>query len=334
MRLLIVTQKVNKNDAILGFFHRWIEEFAKHCEKVTVVCLEKGEYNLPENVSVHSLGKESNNASRVQYITRFYSLTWSKRKEYDVVFVHMNPEYIVLGGLLWRLLGKKISLWYLHKAVNLKLRIAELFTQHIFTATPESFRLKSKKVHVTGHGIDTEVFVPKEKSPSEVIRLLYIGRITPIKNLDKVIKAMSVLQKGGESVSLTVAGEPVSKSDESYYRSIKESAPETVDFRGRVSGSELVALYQSHDVVLNISETGSIDKVLLEALATGTKVLTSNPSLQGVLPESYRTITDPNNIAESIKELSQESFDPLLTEHVRREHSLQNLIKRILRLYA
>ena len=59
MKLLIITQKVDRNDPILGFFHRWLEEFAKNCEQVTVICLYKREYNLPGNVKVLSLGKES-----------------------------------------------------------------------------------------------------------------------------------------------------------------------------------------------------------------------------------------------------------------------------------
>ncbi len=52
MKLLILTQKVDINDDVLGFFHRWILEFAKHYEYITVIALEIGEYNLPENVKV------------------------------------------------------------------------------------------------------------------------------------------------------------------------------------------------------------------------------------------------------------------------------------------
>lgn len=29
VKLLIITQKIDINDPILGFFHKWIEEFAK-----------------------------------------------------------------------------------------------------------------------------------------------------------------------------------------------------------------------------------------------------------------------------------------------------------------
>ncbi|MEK7538915.1 MAG: hypothetical protein AAB552_03680 [Patescibacteria group bacterium] len=58
MKLLILTQKVDQNDDILGFFHGWIREFAKHAEQVTVIALGVGEYDLPKNVRVFSLGKE------------------------------------------------------------------------------------------------------------------------------------------------------------------------------------------------------------------------------------------------------------------------------------
>ena len=57
MKLLIVTQAVDINNPILGFFHRWIEEFSKNCEKVTVIALGVGEYKLPQNVNILSLGK-------------------------------------------------------------------------------------------------------------------------------------------------------------------------------------------------------------------------------------------------------------------------------------
>ena len=72
----------------------------------------------------------------------------------------MNPEYIVLGGLWWKLWRKKITLWYTHKSVNLKLRIATKLADKIFTASEKSFRLVSKKVNIMGHGINIEQFIP------------------------------------------------------------------------------------------------------------------------------------------------------------------------------
>ena len=115
MRLLIVTQAVDTEDSALGFFHRWIQEFATHCESVHVICLKEGAHDLPANVSIHTLGKEGGR-SRVKYVTRFYRYVFGLRAEYDAVFVHMNPEYVILGGAYWRLTGKKIALWYVHRA--------------------------------------------------------------------------------------------------------------------------------------------------------------------------------------------------------------------------
>jgi len=103
MKLLIVTQVVDTEHPILGFFHRWVIEFAKHVEELHVIALQVGKYDLPENVHLHSLGKEEG-VGKFSYVLRFYKYIWKYRKEYDHVFVHMSAEYVVLAGWLWRLL--------------------------------------------------------------------------------------------------------------------------------------------------------------------------------------------------------------------------------------
>src|SRR3989344_4789589 len=182
MRLLIVTQKVDINDDLLGFFHQWICEFAKHCEVVTVVCLEKGVYALPATVRVLSLGKErcgkleerpflaeqgaalrkfstaQRAANKAHYLFNFYRYIWRERGNYDAVFVHMNTEYLVLAGWLWRLLGKKIALWHAHFEINCRLRLAGFFAHIIFTTTKDGCRVWEGKVRAIGHGIDVARF--------------------------------------------------------------------------------------------------------------------------------------------------------------------------------
>jgi putative flippase GtrA len=182
LKILIITQKVDKDDPILGFFHGWIIEFAKNFEYVTVVCLEKGKYDLPENVKVLSLGKEERQ-SRLQYIIHFYFHIIYERKNYDAVFVHMNQIYVVMGGIFWRLWKKKIILWYTHKAISMSLRLATILTHKVFTASKESFRLKSKKVIVMGHGIDIKLFYPKKDiSRFNIINIITVSRISRSKD--------------------------------------------------------------------------------------------------------------------------------------------------------
>lgn len=159
MRLLVCTQTVDRNDPVLGFFHSWLLEFGKQCEKVVVICLKEGEHSLPSTVEVYSLGKEKGALRLVRWMRALVFIV-VLRKKYDAVFVHMNPEYIVLGGPLWRLWGKRVVLWYVHRSVTLRLRIATLFANAIATASKKSFRLKSKKIKILGHGIDTDLFLP------------------------------------------------------------------------------------------------------------------------------------------------------------------------------
>ena len=147
MRLLIITQKVDINDDLLGFMHGWIIEFARHCKQVIVICLEKGEYELPENVKVLSLGKEVSR-SKIQYLKRFYQYIWQERKNYDSVFVHMNKEYVILGGVFWKLWGKRIALWYNHLKGNIVSRLSSVLADVIFFTSPFSFFSKSKKAKI------------------------------------------------------------------------------------------------------------------------------------------------------------------------------------------
>ena len=57
--LLIITQVVDREDSNLGFFCEWLEEFARQTDNLYVIANRVGEYDLPKNVTVVSLGKES-----------------------------------------------------------------------------------------------------------------------------------------------------------------------------------------------------------------------------------------------------------------------------------
>src|SRR3990167_8826480 len=129
MRLLIFTQKVDKNDSVLGFFHTWIKEFAKRADEVIVICLYKGEVDLPENITVYSLGKEVSNSQfsifkKIKYTISLFHYLFLIRGSYDNVFVHMNQEYVLLAGLYWRLKNIPIYMWRNHPRGNIFTRLA------------------------------------------------------------------------------------------------------------------------------------------------------------------------------------------------------------------
>ena len=157
MSLLIITQKVDKNDGDLGFFHDWILEFAKQNDKVVVITQFVGVNNLPENVQIFSLGKEKG-YSKIRQLFNFYKLLFRNSSKVDAVFAHMIPMWVVLGWPVFKLYRKKIYLWYVHKSVGIWLKIADKMVSKIFTASKESFRMSSEKVIIIGHGIDLNKF--------------------------------------------------------------------------------------------------------------------------------------------------------------------------------
>ena len=334
MRLLIITQKVDKNDPILSFFHRWIEEFAKYCQSIIVICLQKGEYNLPKNIKILSLGKEKGK-SKIKYIFNFYKHIWHERKNYDVVFVHMNPVYVILGGFFWKISGKKITLWYTHKSVDWKLCLAEKITNIIFTASKESFRLPSKKVEVTGHGIDIRKFKnQKSKIKSNKFMIITAGRIAEVKNLYLVIERADILKNKNFNFEIKIAGAPILEADKIYFEKLKnlikkKELENLIKFVGSISNNDIAEFYQSGDIFVNLSDTGSADKVVLEAMATGLNILTSNEAFKNVVSEKYFTEKKPEIITDKIIDLSVEVADHDLRKYIIANHNLSYLAKII-----
>ncbi len=344
MKLLIVTQVVDTEDPVLGFFVRWIEEFSKRVEHIEVICLKEGKHALPENVRVHSLGKENGRPlfGSIAYAFRFLRLAWRLRSDYDVAFVHMNAEYVVLGGWLWRLMGKRIALWYTHKSVTPLLRAAVFCAHTVFTASPESFRLKTDKLRVVGHGIDIEQFpaVPHTARQAAAIRILTIGRLSPTKRVREMLAALDALHARGVVFSFTVVGAPAAHADERYEREVRAETSAKpyaahVHFSGAVSHAEVPALLADADVFLNLSQTGSMDKAVLEALAAGVPAVTTNEAFRSLLAPAGLFVEHDTAraIADALAHAATADLAPVTAE-VRSRYALPGTITRIIDLLS
>ncbi len=348
MRLLIITQKVDKNDSILGFFHRWIEEFAKHCEKLIVICLEEGEHNLPKNVEVYSLGKEKLTAKsyklkafiKIKYIFNFYKLIVRLRNSYDSVFVHMNQEYVLLTGVIWRLMGKKIYLWRNHAKGSILTHMAVILSHKVFATSPHSYTAKFTKTKIMPAGIDVDFFKNGDISKKRKNSILFFGRISPVKNIDLFVKALLKLDTDGFDFIADIVGSPANKRDIEYEKELKVLAQPLVEkgklsFLSAIPYKETPALYKRYDLYVNLTPEGSFDKTILEAMASGTPVLTSNSALIGHIPDSF--ILKGYSLDDIINKINKyftkssieiQDLDNKLETHVEK-HSLKFLSKEV-----
>lgn len=288
MKLLIVTQEVNYDGDVLGFFHSWIKKFSEACERVVVVCLRQGVYKLPANTAVFSLGKEKRRASKILYAIRFYRHIWRERRNYDTVFVHMNQEYILLGAFLWRMWGKKILLWRNHPKGNWITNIAVYWADHVFATSPFAYTARFSKTSIMPAGIDTDLFSPclKNRQNNSV---LVLGRISPVKNVNLIVDAVKGAVAFGWNGQMVICGDAPAR-DREYADQIRLQAEGLerrglVHFLDKINHHEAPLLYCLYELYINATPTGSLDKTMFEAMASGMLVLVSNGALRGVIPE-------------------------------------------------
>ncbi len=339
MKLLFITQKADLQDDVLGFVHRWIEKLAEQYSHLTVICLEKGKCSLPENVHVLSLGKEGRQ-SRLVYLLRFYQYIWSMRKGYDAVFVHMNPIYVVTGFIFWRLLRKQIFLWYNHERGNWIAKAAVRRVQKVFYTSPFSFAAQFRNSQQMPAGIDTNLFCPDVEQQKERNSLLYVGRLSRIKNVDVLIEALNRLNHKGLEFVLHIVGAP-GNNDVDYYSALRKQAAEMEEagkiyFNGKMPNHQIPQFYQKSQILFNLSPPGLFDKTILEAMACGCLVLVSSPAFKHAIPGTCMfNETDPEDLAKKIEDLLklpdklQQEYGERFREYVVQNHGLEMLVGRL-----
>jgi len=333
MKLLVFTQALDYNDPVLGFFHRWIIELSKHYERVTVVCLYLGAHELPSNVEIYSLGKEVN-TSRAGRVRRFFSYIRRFKNDYDAVFVHMNQEYVLLGGWLWRRWGKKVYLWRNHWAGNRLTDIAAGFCTKVFCTSKYSYTARYPKSVIMPVGVDTDAFDRMPEIPRDPRAILFLGRIAPAKKPDLLLRALTLLKAQGVTFSASFYG-PVLLRDEPYKRSLEESAAgldDAAHFYPGVRNSATPQIYNRHSIFVNCSGSGMLDKTIFEAMACECLVLVSSADFAALVEPQ---LTFEQGSAESLAQKLQALLELSVNErqaqgarlrNIAKNHSLEKLI--------
>jgi glycosyltransferase involved in cell wall biosynthesis len=111
------------------------------------------------------------------------------------------------------------------------------------------------------------------RSPDGEIKVLWAGRLEPLKALRLGIEALALVK--GLPISLVVAGSGSQRSNlEHFARDLGVS--DRVQFLGQVPWVGMTALFQSADAFLFTSLRDSMGSVVLEAMAQGLPIVTLN----------------------------------------------------------
>jgi glycosyltransferase involved in cell wall biosynthesis len=339
-RLVVIAQSVDENDDHRGFFIGWLREFGKNFDEVSVITLAVGSYSLPENVHVYSLGKEQG-AWKIVQAFRFYRCLLRLLPGARGIFAHASPIFVIASWPLAWIFRKKIILWYLHRAVTFKLRLAS-WCSTIITADVRSLGITGKNIIAVGHGIDADFFAGSHEwagISQRPLRIVSIGRLSPIKDFVTVIRAVGLLRQRGHQVELRIIGRANLPEHHVYEQQLRalvrqENLGDAVTFFGSVPYRGMPSQYQWADVAVGATPRGGIDKFILEAMAAGCVALTSNDVMREYLePYADRLLFAHGNaeaLADRLNTLSEHpAVSTAMVRNVREHHNLSTAIARI-----
>jgi glycosyltransferase involved in cell wall biosynthesis len=348
LRLLWFNLITDADAPVQGFATDWINALAARCAYVDVLTMQAGRIAVADNVRVFSVGKEQG-YGEARRALNFYRLLAARLRErrYDACFAHIQSLFAILGAPLLKPAGIPITLWYAHKAVTPRLRLAEKLVDQVVTASPESFRIPSAKVQIIGHGIDTTRFTPAE-APAEPFTLLSVSRIAPVKRLETLLEAARSLKQSGTAFRLRLVGS-VAPQDQAYAQRLRGliadwQLPDVVEWVGEVPHHAVVPVYQNAHLMINLSNTGAVDKAVLEAMACGLPVITANEAFETMLTPWRELLLIPPDAPDllaariqamiALPAAERRTLGAALRALVVRDHSLDQLADRLMALFA
>jgi glycosyltransferase involved in cell wall biosynthesis len=240
------------------------------------------------------------------------------------------------------------SLWVATHRSNRVLTVSEASKRDIL----RYFRIPEKKIDVIHNAMDErfgetptadDVARVQERYQLNAPYVLYAGNIKPHKNLERLIEAFHMLRQDPDlaHVKLLIIGDEISKYATLRRAVHKYKLHKHVRFFGFVPDKTLAVLYRLARVFVFPSLYEGFGLPPLEAMASGTPVITSDvSSLPEVVGDAALLIDplDTNAIAEAIRRVL---MDSTLHEQLRqkgftrvREFSWDRSIRRVREIYG
>jgi glycosyltransferase involved in cell wall biosynthesis len=203
--------------------------------------------------------------TRAKVVTTLHDFFW-------IVY----PEYFVSI--------KRIPVTYTIKASITRSDRILVGTSYIKQQTIEYFGVPEDRVTVIPYGIEQRFFCRHDREDVMKVRqkyaidspyILAVGDIHPRKNIERLLKAFSILPERGD-IKLVIVGKPLWKAEGLYDIMRSAGLGESVIMTGYVSNEDLPLLYQGAEVFCYPSLYEGFGFPILEALASGVPVAASN----------------------------------------------------------
>jgi len=163
------------------------------------------------------------------------------------------------------------------------------------------------KIAIVYHGVDTHRFSPRRNGRMDKhFTILTVGRLSPEKSQHNLVHACRLLKERDYIFHCFIVGDgPLLHDMKALVAAL--DLTDVVTLVGHVAYSKMVEYYHNSDVFVLTSETEGLPNVLLESLATGTPVITTD--IAGVSEAISDGVTglliQPNNITQLCAAIEQ-----------------------------
>ena len=193
---------------------------------------------------------------------------------------------------------------------------------HFFNVPPD-------KISVVYNAIDERIW--EEPPPEDIARVrerfqldqrfvLYAGTIKPHKNLVRLIEAFAQLRKGEfEELKLLIIGDEISKLPALRRAVHSYKLHKHVRFLGFLPDETLAALYRLASLFVFPSLYEGFGLPPLEAMASGTPVVTSNVSSLPEVAGDAAVLVDPYDVSSIVEGMRRVLSDSALANELRRK---------------
>lgn len=151
----------------------------------------------------------------------------------------------------------------------------------------------TKPIHVIHNSVE---MIPKQKIDVDPFQFVYVGRLVFYKNLEVLIKAVSIAKKSEPGIKLVIVGGGPHKNNlEGFTKKLELES--NIEFRGYVSVEEKTKLIASSNALVFPSLCEGFGLVILEAFSQYRPVLVSNvrPMSDIVSHEKNGYVLDPHD---------------------------------------
>jgi len=218
----------------------------------------------------------------------------------------------------------RMSIWNAARKSSRILTVSEASKRDIL----HFFDVPPSKIEVVHNAIDERFWNRPDEGDVSRVReryqltsrfVLYVGNIKPHKNLVRLIEAFDLVRKRGiDDVKLLIIGDEISKLPALRRAVHSHKLHKEVRFLGYVRDETLAILYRLASAFAFPSLYEGFGLPALEAMASGTPVVTSNVSSLPEVAGGAAVLVDPYNVEAIADGLLQVLSDPALAADLSR----------------